>query len=206
MYVGSNDAPTNHGSTMNHPTPSSLAEALAATRGGQYAYLAGHVSKDGTVANRLFQVGMKYDTLLARAIDSTGSLTGAEIVEIAATTGLSTDLIVEAALAQIESWQKSLQGDRRDSGIVWTDAGVGTAENVPSAIYVRGVAVHTEYVVTVAKKPVNSKPKTIAKKAIRNRCEISRWRTFRLTSGFDYLAAGGRRVTPKTLTASVMGG
>ena len=182
--------------------PTTIEQARALARGGQYCYLSQFENKDGyKCANNLYQTDVSYRFLVESALEDIAKLTARDVM--ARCRHCDTEKTAQDAIDQQKaSWERSLQ--RLNDGTIQSPydeirPGIYTNKNNPGQIYIKGLMVKSEPVWVKERPAKQSKPLPATKAWIRFQSRISDYRKFSLTpdSNFEYLAMAGMVITPK---------
>lgn len=159
-------------------------------KGAQFISIKNYTSKTGEIAN--FQVLTNYSVIEAKKKDlqTLESLTHNDIEDIAEAKELSKEVVFEALIELITSARKNLSEnleDRTANSQAQTDAYIQLGKSVKinktsMEVFVVGMIINKQVIVQGEYPKVNSRPKTIAKKAIAKHCDLrmNKYRNFRV--------------------------
>ena len=162
----------------------SLLRKFDSLNGAKYITINGYKSKTGEVANHNINVNVNIHNAKVKDLETLKKYPVAELLAIADKAGADFDTAMQAVSELIVSKERNLtENDRTAQSKAQTDSYVQLGKGLKlhkdsMNIYVSGFANSKTIIVEGEHKSVNSKPKTLVKKAIEKTLKMSKFRNF----------------------------
>lgn len=174
-----------------------IVEKFNSLKSSSYVCVKGYENKYGEIANHTINVNVDITKAKEADLETLKKFPYIELVNIANNIGVTIDVAEIALRELITSAERNLNGDNTNQSKGQQEAYISIGHGLRLKatdngfdLYVTGMANNKHILVEGEFKKVNSRPKTLVKKAIQKGLKMSNFRNFRLTNA-DALTVTG---------------
>lgn len=157
-----------------------IAKNFSTIKGTSFVGIKGYESKTtGETANHVINVGFSYENAINKDLNKLNNLTEKDIDNLVFETGIEKDIILEAKDDMLNSFvnnrnkeTQSKQSEAQQEAYINITNGIRLHKET-GQVYIYALHVSKEILIAGEYKKVNSRPKTLAKKAIQKYLDFS---------------------------------